>query len=144
MESFVGSFPRIRRVSEVAAFAVCLGFAVHSAGSSGAASGSIGPLELDVVVTERPGVVSLHILLPAGVPAGSIEVQIAERDAVVLARDVDGVQRRSRTLRLSQSVVGGGAQAEFEPDGSLTIVLRAGPARGPTAKDREPRQERHP
>jgi hypothetical protein len=100
------------------------GLVTGEAGNRAAASESIGTAELRVVVTERPGVVRLRVLLPEDVPAGSVEVQVTGRRIVVLAQDVAGRQRRSRSLRSAQAVVEDGAEADYEPDGSLIIRLR--------------------
>ncbi|HXJ34037.1 MAG TPA: hypothetical protein VMS22_08345 [Candidatus Eisenbacteria bacterium] len=113
-----------RPAPTVAALVACAVLAGHAAGSSTAAFASIGAPELSVEVTERPGIVRLRILLPDDVPAGTIEVQVAGRRVVVLGQAVAGEQRRSRSLRLSQTVVEEGAQAAFDSDGSLTVTLR--------------------
>ncbi len=86
-----------------------------------------GGRELRVVVAEVPGVVRLRILLPEDAQPGSVDVRLTGRDVVVVAQGAGGRELRSRLLRLSQSVVGDGAQADYEPDGSLTVTLR-----GPT------------
>ena len=80
--------------------------------------------ELAVRVSETPETVQLRILLPEDVPPGSVEVQLAGRDVVVTARGSGGRHLRSRSLWLSEPVVEDGAQADYEPDGSLTITLR--------------------
>jgi hypothetical protein len=97
-------------------------FAVNTAESAAVSPEAIA---LPVLVTETPGIVRLSVLLPEGTPPGSVEVQVAGQSVVVLAQDIHGGQLRSRSLRLSQAVVEDGAQADFEPDGSLTIRLRA-------------------
>ena len=82
------------------------------------------PPELPVQVTETPATVRLRVLLPDDVPPGSVEVQLAGRKVVVLGRSVHGKRVRSRSLRLSEAVVEDGAQADYDPDGSLTITLQ--------------------
>lgn len=79
---------------------------------------------LPVQVTETPATVRLRILLPGNVPPGSVEVQLAGRKVVVLARTVHGKRLRSRALRLSEEAVEDDAEADFAPDGSLTITLQ--------------------
>ena len=79
---------------------------------------------LPVQVTETPATVRLRVLLPENVPPGSVEVQLAGRKVVVLARTVHGKRLRSRSLRLSEEAVEDDAEADFAPDGSLTIVLQ--------------------
>jgi len=85
---------------------------------------SINRSELPLLVTETPGMVRLRVLLPEDVPPGSVEVRLAGRKVVVLARGIDGRQLRSRSLRLADAPFEGGAQADYEPDGSLTITLQ--------------------
>jgi len=85
---------------------------------------SINRSELPVLVSETPGMVRLRVLLPEDVPPGSVEVRLAGRKVVVLARGIDGRQLRSRSLRLADAPVEGGAQADYQPDGSLTITLQ--------------------
>lgn len=92
--------------------------------SSAASARSPGPFELRVVVEESPGDVRVHVLLPEGFPAESINVETAGRELVVQGRDRDGVSMRSRPIRLSHRVRPDGAEVRFEPDGSLTITLR--------------------
>jgi HSP20 family molecular chaperone IbpA len=94
-----------------------------STGSAAPATSS-GPFELRVVVEDRPGLVRVHVLLPEGFPAESINVETAGKDLVVLGRDRDGVSARSGPIRLSHPVSAEGAEARFERDGSLTITLR--------------------
>jgi HSP20 family molecular chaperone IbpA len=79
---------------------------------------------LPVEVTETPATVRLRVLLPGNVPPGSVEVQLAGRKVVVLARTVHGKRIRSRALRLSEEAVEDDAEADFSPDGSLTITLQ--------------------
>src|SRR5205823_4121750 len=70
---------------------------------------SINRSELPVLVTETPGMVRLQVLLPEDVPPGSVEVRLAGRKVVVLARGIGGRQLRSRSLRLADAPVEGGA-----------------------------------
>jgi hypothetical protein len=109
----------------VAALVAGLVFFGRAAECWGADPTSIDGSELPVLVTTTPGMVRLHVLLPEDVPPGSVEVQLVGRNVVVLAQDIRGRQRRSRSLRLSEAAVEDGAQADYEPDGSLTITLRS-------------------
>ena len=84
----------------------------------------ITPSELPVQVTETPQEIRLRVFLPQDVPPGSVEVQLAGRDVAVIAQGNGGRQLRSRSLWLSETAVEDGAQADYEPDGSLTITLR--------------------
>jgi len=84
----------------------------------------ITPSELSVQVTEMPETVRLRVALPEDVLPGSVEVQLARRDVVVIARGNAGRQLRSRSFWLSETAVEDGAQADYEPDGSLTVTLR--------------------
>jgi HSP20 family molecular chaperone IbpA len=104
----------------------------QAAAASAAGPGATGSAELRVVVSEQPGVVRLRVLLPDDVPPGSVEVQLAGRSVIVLGQGIDGRRRRSRRLQLCQPVVEDSARAEYEPDGSLTITLRARPEDGPS------------
>jgi len=92
---------------------------------------SITPSELPVLVTETPERVRLRVLLPEDVPPGSVEVQLAGRNVVVIAQGSGGRQLRSRSLWLSEAAVEDGAQADYESDGSLTITLRKARPAGP-------------
>jgi len=86
--------------------------------SAAAVHGWVMPVH-DADTTDR-----LRVLLPEDVPPGSVEVRLAGRKVVVLARGIDGRQLRSRSLRLADAPVEGGAQADYQPDGSLTITLQ--------------------
>ena len=91
----------------------------------------ITPSELPVLVTETPERVRLRVLLPEDVPPGSVGVQLAGRNVVVIAQGSGGRQLRSRSLWLSEAAVEDGAQADYESDGSLTITLRKARPGGP-------------
>jgi HSP20 family molecular chaperone IbpA len=84
----------------------------------------ITPSELPVQVTETPEGIRLRVFLPEDVPPGSVEVRLAGRDVVVIAQGNGGRPLCSRSLWLSETAVEDGAQADYEPDGSLTITLR--------------------
>lgn len=108
----------------VAALIAALGLMAHVAEGRAGDPESVDRVELPVLVTETPGVVRLHVLLREEVPPGSVEVLLTGQSVLVIAQDIRGRQLRSRSLRLSQAVVEDGAQADYEPDGSLTITLR--------------------
>ena len=88
-----------------------------------AGSTAFTPFELPVVVEESPGLVRLHVLLPEGMPAASIEVRVVERTVVVQGRYRNGLPMRSRPILLFRAVSAEGADAGFADDGSLTITL---------------------
>jgi HSP20 family molecular chaperone IbpA len=92
---------------------------------------SITSSELPVLVTETPERVRLRVLLPEDVPLGSVEIQLAGRNVVVIAQGSGGRQLRSRSLWLSEAAVEDGVQAAYESDGSLTITLRKARPGGP-------------
>src|SRR5262245_45651499 len=73
---------------------------------------SATPSELPVLVTETPENVHLRVLLPEDVPPGSVEVQLAGRDVVVIAQGSGGRQLRSRSLWLSEAAVEDDARAD--------------------------------
>ncbi|HXJ34046.1 MAG TPA: hypothetical protein VMS22_08390 [Candidatus Eisenbacteria bacterium] len=112
------------RTGRVVAFIAGLGFVMHAAADRAAAPKPSDEVALRVLVTEAPGIVRLRIMLPEDVPPGSVEVEIEGRSVVVLARRLDGRRLCSRRLRLSHAAVEAGAQADYEPDGSLTITFR--------------------
>ncbi len=88
------------------------------------------PSELPVQATETPQGIRLRVFLPEDVPPGSVELQLAGRDVVVIAQGSGGRALRSRSLWLSETAVEDGAQVDYEPDGSLTITLRKEPRGG--------------
>jgi HSP20 family molecular chaperone IbpA len=104
--------------------ALVAGVVLHFAHAVDSRAADPARSELPVLVTETPERVRLHILLPDDVPPGSVEVQLAGRDVVVVAQGSGGRHLRSRSLWLSEAAVEDGAQADYEPDGSLTITLR--------------------
>ena len=79
---------------------------------------------------ETPGAVRLRVQLPEDVEPGSVEVQLAGREVAVVARSASGEQLRSESHRLTEPAVEDGAEADWEPDGSVTITLpRARPGK---------------
>jgi len=78
---------------------------------------------LAVSVSETPDMVVLHIHASGAVEPGSVEVQLAGRKTIVLARDSLGHPIRSQELRLPESVVEEGASAGYEDDGTLMVTL---------------------
>jgi HSP20 family molecular chaperone IbpA len=79
---------------------------------------------LAVSVSETPDAVLLHIRAPGDVEPGSVEVRLAGRKTVVLARDAMGRPIRSQPLRLPERVVEEGASADYDNDGALVMTLR--------------------
>ena len=79
---------------------------------------------LAVSVSETPDAVLLRIRAPGNVEPGSVEVRLAGRKTVVLARDVMGRPMRSQPLRLPEPVVEEGASADYDGDGALVMTLR--------------------
>jgi len=90
-----------------------------SASDPSAATGA-----LVVSMSETPDAVLLHIHASGAVEPGSVEVRLAGRKTVVLARDALGHPIRSQELRIPESVVEEGASAEYEADRSLMVTLR--------------------
>jgi hypothetical protein len=86
---------------------------------SGAASAALA-----VSVSETPDTVLLRIQASGDVEPGSVEVQFAHREMVVLARDAEGRSIRSQPLRLPELVVEEGASAGYDADGALVMTLR--------------------
>ena len=71
--------------------------------------------ELRAVIVEEDGdTVEVWIALPAGVDAGSVEVQLAGRVVAVRARDDEGRMLRSAPLQSRDAVVEDGAEARWE------------------------------
>ena len=111
-----------------------------SASDPGAAAVEHGPGPasgaLTVSVSETPDAVLLHIRASRDVEPGSVEVRVAGRKAVVLARDAEGRAVRSQPLRLPEPVVEEGSSADYYADGALVVTFRkqaAGQDAGPTA-----------
>jgi hypothetical protein len=95
---------------------------------------------LAVSVRETPDSVLLRIQASGDVEPESVEVELADRKAVVLARDAEGRPIRSRPLRLPEVVVEHGATAAYDDEGALVMTFRkqatvrdAGPVGGPEA-----------
>jgi len=118
-----------------------------SAGGPGTSPDDRGPgavsAALAVSVSETPDAILLRIQASGDVEPGSVEVQFAGREAVVLARDADGRRIRSQPLRLPERVVEEGSSAGYDADGALVMMLRkqttaqeAGPASDPEAAAR--------
>jgi HSP20 family molecular chaperone IbpA len=81
------------------------------------------PTEISAAVVETPGSVRLRISLSEDVDPRSVEVQIAGREATIVARTTSGAEIRSSTFALREPATGEGAVAEYR-DGWLTITLR--------------------
>src|SRR6059036_1229902 len=99
-----------------------------SAGDLGTSPDDRGPgaasAALAVSVSETPDAILLRIQASGHVEPGSVEVQFAGRETVVLARDADGRPIRSQPLRLPEPVVEEGASADYDGDGALVMTLR--------------------
>ena len=96
-----------------------------SVGDPGAFSDDRGPrAALSVSVSETPGAILLRIQASGEVEPGSVEVQFADRETVVLARDAKGRRIRSQPLRLPEPVVEEGSSAGYDADGVLVVTLR--------------------
>jgi len=89
-------------------------------------SGSPPPASaaLAVSVTETPDAVRLRISASGDVEPGSVEVRFTGRKVVVLARDSEGREIRSRSVRLPAPVVEDGASADYDADDALVMTLR--------------------
>jgi len=107
----------------MSALVASLALLVHAVGDA-AEPKSANRFKLPVLVTETPRTVRLQVILPDDVPPGSVEVQLSGNVVVVLAKGTDGRRLRSRSLRLSAEVVETGAQADYEPDGTLVLTLQ--------------------
>jgi hypothetical protein len=120
---------------------------VGSASDPSAAPDDRGPgaasAALAVSVSETPDAILLRIQASGDVEPGSVEVQFAGRETVVLARDANGRRIRSQPLRLPEPVVEEGSSAGYDADGALVMTLRkqataqdAGPTGDPEATAR--------
>ena len=98
---------------------------------------------LAVSVSETPDAILLRIQASGDIEPGSVEVRLAGRKTVVLARDADGRRIRSQPVRLPEPVVEEGSSAVYDADGALVMTLRkqattqdAGPTGEPEAAAR--------
>jgi HSP20 family molecular chaperone IbpA len=78
---------------------------------------------LTASVSDTPDAVRLRIQASGDVEPGSVEVRVAGRKAVVLARDAEGRAIRSQSVRLPAPVVEQEASAAYDADGALLITL---------------------
>jgi HSP20 family molecular chaperone IbpA len=113
------------------ALAALLAFPLAVAAEEPAKTSSYMPV---ASVSDTPGGVRLRIQASGDVEPGSVEVRFAGREAVVLARDLEGRAIRSQPIRLPAAVVEEGASADYDTDGALLITLR----KQATAQDAEP------
>ena len=96
-----------------------------SVGDPGAVPDDRGPrAALAVSVSETPDAILLRIQASGEIEPGSVEVQFADRETVVLARDAKGRRIRSQPLRLPGPVVEEGSSAGYDADGVLVVTLR--------------------
>jgi len=79
---------------------------------------------LAISVSETPDVVHLRIQASGEIAPGSVEVRLAGRKAVVLARDAKGRAIRSHRVRLPAPVVEEGAAADSDAEDVLVMTLR--------------------
>jgi HSP20 family molecular chaperone IbpA len=107
-----------------------LALLAHAAGSLAGDQGAVNRFKLPVLVSETAATVRLQVILPDDVPPGSVEVQLSGRKVVVLAQGTDGRRLRSRSLHVSEDVMEDGAQADYEPDGTLVLTLQKAPRGG--------------
>jgi len=98
--------------------------AVLAAAAVGAAPVEPGREEpLDVSVSETADAVEVRVFLAADLDPGSVEVQLGDRQVVVVARDADGRRRRSRPIPVSDPLEEGDSRADYGPDGWLTVTV---------------------
>ena len=84
---------------------------------------AIASATLTASVSDTPDAVRLRIQASGDVEPGSVEVRVAGRKAVVLARDAEGRAIRSQSVRLPTPVVEQEASAAYDADGTLVITL---------------------
>jgi HSP20 family molecular chaperone IbpA len=85
-------------------------------------------VRLPVETRESDGNVRLLIRLPADVQPDSVELQLAVREIVVLARRTGGEEVRSGVILLGAPPSEDGVAAEVGDDGLLTVTLPKRPA----------------
>ena len=78
---------------------------------------------LTVSVSDTPDAVRLRVQASGDVEPGTVEVRVAGRKAVVLARDAEGRAIRSQSVHLPAPVVEQGASADYDAGGALLIAL---------------------
>jgi hypothetical protein len=94
-----------------------------------AATAAAAPIErapgaaLDVTVSETAEAVEVRVFLASDLDPGSVEVQLGDRQVVVVARDADGHRRRSRPITVSAPLEEGDSRADYGPDGWLTVKV---------------------
>ena len=107
--------------------------AVACAVATSSVAAGVEPAALDVTVAETPEAVEVRVFLASDLDPGSVELQLDERQVVVVARDATGQRRRSRPFRVSAPMVEGDSRADYGADGWLTVTV---PKR---ARTRDPR-----
>jgi hypothetical protein len=93
---------------------------------------------LAVSVSETPDAVLLRIQASGDIEPESVEVQLTDREAVVLARDAKGRRLRSQSLRLPELVVEEGASAAYDAEGALVMTFRKQATIRDAASQRDP------
>jgi HSP20 family molecular chaperone IbpA len=78
---------------------------------------------IPVYVRETPASVRLTIHLPEGVEPDSVDVQLADRTVIVVARDATGREIRSSALHLEEPATEEGTTAQQEGGGWITVTL---------------------
>ena len=88
-----------------------------------AAAAGVEPSVLDVTVAETPDAVEVRVFLASDLDPGSVELQLDERQVVVVARDAAGQRRHSRPFPVSAPLVEGDSRADYGTDGWLTVTV---------------------
>ena len=100
----------------------------RSISDPGATPDARGPVPaaaaLAVSVSETPDAVRRRIQASGDIEPGSVEVRLAGRKAVVLARDAEGRAIRSQRVRLPALVVEEGASADYDAEDAFVMTLR--------------------
>jgi HSP20 family molecular chaperone IbpA len=109
----------LRKLSVVLSFVAAVSAAVPGRAHSQAPA--VAPV-IRVQVRETADEAVLRIRVPASVAPDSVDVVVNGRQVVVLARDLEGRELRSRLIRLRAPVVEEGAEADYE--GSRWFVVR--------------------
>jgi hypothetical protein len=78
---------------------------------------------LDVTVSETAEAVEVRVFLASDLDPGSVEVQLGDRQVVVVARDAEGHRLRSAPIKVSAPLEEGDSRADYGPDGWLTVTV---------------------
>lgn len=96
---------------------------VACAVATAAVAAGVEPDVLDVTVAETPETVEVRVFLASDLDPGSVELQLDERQVVVVARDAAGQRRHSKPFRVSAPLVEGDSRADYGSDGWLTVTV---------------------